>query len=108
MKEVIFLEHSSTLIDFKSLDINKAILFDVENGATVKINGVGFKENLVSKIEIIKHKFDDECGLFIHAYAGNLQLTTTITKNDYVIEKDKTNGISYYYVRKAEDYDYAE
>lgn len=90
------------------MEINKPININTENGSTVKINGVGFKENFVSRIEFVKHKFDDGCNLFIHAYAGNLQLTTTIIKNDYVIEKDNASGSPYYYVREADGFDYEE
>lgn len=100
------MKHSKVLIDFKTMEINKPVTINIECDSTVKINDVSFKENIVSKIEFIKYQFEDGCNLFIHVYAGNLCLTTTIIKENYIVETDKTSGYLNYYVRKAMSYDY--
>lgn len=100
------MENIKTLIKFDEMEIDKPIVIDVESRSRVKINGVSFTENLVSKVQFAKYQFDNRYALFVEIYSGHLELTDTIVKEDYIIEKNEMGGHLDYYIRKAESYDY--
>lgn len=104
------MNHNKALINFESMDIDKAIIINTENNSTVKIDETRFAENFISRLECVKHKFSDGYSLLINAYTGHMKVATVAAHENYVVEidKDKANVFSYVYVCKACSYDYSE
>lgn len=61
---------------------------EVENGVRVYMNGIRFKENVISKIAIFKFQGSEQPYIFVELYSGNIEIATWVV-NEVVIAEDK-------------------
>lgn len=72
-----------TIISIKDLQQGDKKIYNIAPGADVDIDGVSFKKDLISRIEITLAS--DEEYLFISIYMGNLFIACKLTKNEISI-----------------------
>ena len=72
-----------TIIKIKDLQQGEKKIYNIAPGADVDLDGVSFKKDLISRIEITPAS--DEEYLFISIYMGNLFIACILTKNEISI-----------------------
>lgn len=93
------------------------IVINLEERTGIRLEHVGFKEHIVSKIKVFKCNFkpdEDEDMIFVELFMGNVEIATRIYHSDVVfnIEYDENaHGEEYirsYWISEAKDYDYRD
>lgn len=75
-----------TIISSKDLQQEEKKIYNIAPGADVDLDGVSFKKDLISRIEITPAS--DEGYLFISIYMGNLSIACKVTKNEISITEE--------------------
>lgn len=100
-------DEEKRLFVLKDMKVDEVHAFDLESKSDLRINDIMYSDNIVSKVEFIRHEFSTGPALFIHIFMGNLRVGTIVSsEEDYVLKKNCQR--LYYEIRKAEKYDYSE
>lgn len=101
------------LIKCNELESGSKEIIEVPSDAIVSLNSVTFKEGMISKVVFEKDNHDTSLNLmFVRLYAGDtLIAVNSETEGDYVVkisvvEISEDDDIPFYWIRKAEKYDY--
>ena len=107
------MDYITTLYERKKLKHREPQIINVDDNAKVRLNGIMFDTNIISRIKLFKWDRDanednDKVSIFVELYIGNLDICTNIFYSDVTItlEKNERNIIEAYEIREARDYDY--
>lgn len=97
------------IFEFGNLIPDHKEIIELDLKTEVYIKDAMFNENIVSKISIERHVFQDgTSSIFVAAFMGNIELCEFIFKTDVVVEIENMKFRKNCRVRKRMEYDHVE